>query len=282
MMRELATLAALGLLLIPGGADGFFGRRRFLPACPAPAYVYPPVVLAPPCLPYFQVVPTPPPMAAPPVYVAPATPSVLPVAPSPVPSPPAAQPKSPRVSVTPAAPSAPAAELARPTPALPPAAATGEFEVPELKSTPPLNGLNIPPTVVPGGRAAPPAVPKTTTDKPDAALQPSPDTSDLPPLSLPDANRIARYRPVAVRPAFDLFPSDAAPGVVGRVEFTNLTGRPVALKVDGRTAELPDRSALSVGAVGAAGEFRWSLDGGPVVTSRVPGGAAGAEVVLRP
>lgn len=270
MMRELAVLAVVGLILMSEGASGFFGRRLFQRRCaPPPAVCYPPVVLAPPCLPVYEVVPT---------Y------SVVPLAPA-VEVPAAPQPATPRVSIAPADPVRPAGELARPEatkpgPAKPVEPAT-PYPVPQLKSPEPrLESLTIPPTPVPGGRAA--EVPKTNADKPAVPRLQGPAEGDgLPGLALPDAGTVARSSPIRARPAFELFPTAEfiAEGVVTRrVEFTNLSGRAATLTVEGKTANLPDRSTL---AAEVPAEFRWSIDDGREVTSRVPGGAAGADVVLR-
>ena len=103
----------------------------------------------------------------------------------------------------------------------------------------------------------------------------------MPGLALPDAGTVARSSPIRSRPAFHLFPTAefAAAGVVTRrVEFTNLSGRAVTLTVQGKSASVPDRSSV---AAEVPAEFHWSVDDGSEVTSRVPAGAAGADVVLR-
>ena len=298
MMRELAPLAAIGLVLVPDGASAFFGRRLFSHPCahpvPVPVYVCPPVILVPPCLPYFPVVP------ANPVYVAPAVEPVPSATPTPA-TPSGDAPKTPRVSIQPAVsePVRPASNtvVPRSEPVAPPVAATppavkpsNGFIIPELKSpapqptTPSGGGLNIPATLVPGGRPAEPTPPKTTADKPATPaprLLPATDSGDLPPLALPDADRIARSSPIRSRPAFEVFPAAGLPteGVTTRtVDFTNLTGRVVKLTVEGKSATLPDRSTLSAT---LPAEFRWKLDDGGEVVTIVPDGAPGADVLLR-
>ena len=287
MMRELAPLVAVGLVAFPDGATAFFGRRLFqrcyAPPAPLPVYHCPPVVLAPPCLPAFPVYGLPAPTYAAPAEVVP------PAQPTPA-VPPSDGPKTPRVSVTPerqpvrpaanaapavaASPPEPKADLrVEPKPVSPPGAG---FDFPDLKPSAPQmggNSLNIPPTAVPGGSATP--SPTRVADKPAS------DTGDLPPLSLFGEGRVAKSSPLRARPAFDLYPAAgrAAEGAVTRaVDFTNLSGRAVTLTVEGRSVELPDRSTVSAT---VTADFRWALDGGEAVASRVPEGAPGADVVLR-
>ena len=300
MMRELAPLAAIGLVLVPDGASAFFGRRLFsrpyAQPVPVPVYACPPVVLAPPCLPYFPVVPAYPVPSAPAVEAVPSA--------TPTPATPASEPaKTPRVSVEPAAPEPvrPATETASPRaePVAPPVAATppaapptprpsSGFIVPELKAplpqpAAPGGGPNIPATLVPGGRPAEP-LPRTTADKPATLaprLLPATNPGDLPPLDLPDPDRVARSSPIRARPAYDVFPAAGRPGegvTTRAVDFTNLTGRAVTLTVEGKSATLPDRSTLSAT---LPAEFRWQLDGGGEVVTIVPDGAPGADVLLR-
>jgi hypothetical protein len=136
-----------------------------------------------------------------------------------------------------------------------------------------------PPFAVPG--VAPPS---GSQEPPLAGPPPAPGPTEHPAGPPPD--RASGYGPgpaVAESHLYDVYPvaSGNRPRPAGdraAVTFRNLSGRDVALEVDGQKRSLPNGQWLRL-ELGRT--FAWQVDGRPAQTERLPDGETGLEVVLR-
>jgi hypothetical protein len=176
------------------------------------------------------------------------------------------------VAVTPAVPVFTPAPVMAPVPLAPVSVA------PVLVAPPPAPAC--PPLAVPG------VAPPSGVQEPPLAGPPPPPASGQTghAAGVAVAEHVANSGPaVAESPLYDVYPVASAnrPRPAGdrvAVTFRNLSGRDVALAVDGQTRSLPNGRWLRL-ELGRT--FAWEVDGRGTQTERLPAGEAGVEVVLR-
>jgi hypothetical protein len=265
MMRQMIPLVLLGTALVPDWATAI-GKRctpqypvYWTPTCPQP------VVILPPCLPSYEIIPQQvAPQLAPPT-VTPETAKPEPAKPEPAKPDPVAPPKSPMPGIPRTSAEPPVIErVAAPVPAVPEAKPViipvTAITVPETKANTPEAPVKIPTLVprIPGGdNSLPPLIVPT----------PSESTSKSSPLT---------SRAVELIPVSGDAPS--SPEAFRTVNIFNYTERDLKLTVQGQSITLPKRSFVTAN---VPRKFDWKFDENPKQTTEIPVTSPGLEIVIR-